>query len=114
MAICGKFIGDFYSQIAIVNTNNTQKIHGCCEPTNDHVVMFSTITSPNSFWHLHPDSDESFWKGSHKLSCDISKPDTGSVRSYNTQKNDKIKNYFSYGIGEIFESAKMTTIRLED
>ena len=84
---------------------------------NDHVVRMGVMTEPY-FWHLHPDSDESFLVIEGSIFIDL---EDRTVELYPNQlftipKNIKHRTRpnGSRSVNLTFESAKMTTVRLED
>ncbi len=96
---------------------NTKDTNIPVATVNDHIVRMSVMTTPY-FWHLHPDSDESFLVIEGSIFIDL---EDRTVELYPNQlftipKNIKHRTRpnGSRSVNLTFESAKMTTVRLED
>jgi len=84
---------------------------------NDHVVRMSVMTEPY-FWHFHPDSDESFLiiEGSVFIDLEDRTVELFPNQLFTIPKNVKHRTRpnGSRSVNLTFESANMTTVRLED
>jgi len=83
---------------------------------NDHVVRVSVMTEPY-YWHLHPNSDESFLSVEGSLYIDL---DSGTIELFPGQlftipKNTKHRTRpgGERSINLTFESMDLETIRLD-
>ena len=84
---------------------------------NNHVVRMSVMTE-SYFWHFHPDSDESFLVIEGSVFIDL-KDTTIEVlpnQLFTIPKNVKHRTRpnGSRSVNLTFESANMTTVRLDD
>ena len=96
---------------------NTKYTNVPVAAVNDHVVRMSVMTTPY-FWQLHPDSDETFLVIEGSIFIDL---EDRTVELYPNQlftipKNVKHRTRpnGSRSVNLTFESAEMTTVRLED
>jgi len=84
---------------------------------NDHVVRMSVMTEPY-FWHLHPDSDESFLviEGSVFIDLEDSTVELLPNQLFTIPKNVKHRTRpnGNRSVNLTFESSNMTTVKVED
>jgi mannose-6-phosphate isomerase-like protein (cupin superfamily) len=84
---------------------------------NNHVVRMSVMTEPY-FWHLHPDSDESFlvMEGSIFIDLEDRTVELFPSQLFTIPKNVKHRTRPNGGrsVNLTFESSKMTTVRIEN
>jgi mannose-6-phosphate isomerase-like protein (cupin superfamily) len=84
---------------------------------NNHVVRMSVMTEPY-FWHLHPDSDESFLiiEGSVFIDLEDRTVELFPNQLFTIPKNVKHRTRpnGNRSVNLTFESSNMTTISVED
>jgi mannose-6-phosphate isomerase-like protein (cupin superfamily) len=84
--------------------------------TNDHVVRISRMTEPY-FWHLHPDSDETFLgvEGVLILELDHERVEIGAGQMITVPKGTRHRTYpaGSHSINLTFERAGIETVRTD-
>jgi mannose-6-phosphate isomerase-like protein (cupin superfamily) len=84
---------------------------------NDHVVRMSVMTEPY-FWHLHPDSDESFLvvEGSIFIDLEGATVELFPNQLFTIPKNVKHRTRpnGARSVNLTFESGSMTTVRIDD
>ena len=83
---------------------------------NNHVVRMSVMTEPY-FWHLHPDSDESFLiiEGSVFIDLEDRTVELFPNQLFTIPKNIKHRTRpnGNRSVNLTFESGEMTTVRVE-
>jgi mannose-6-phosphate isomerase-like protein (cupin superfamily) len=84
---------------------------------NDHVVRMGVMTEPY-FWHLHPESDESFLVVEGSIFIDL---EDRTVELFPNQLFTIPKNVIhrtrpngNRSVNLTFESSNMTTVKVED
>jgi mannose-6-phosphate isomerase-like protein (cupin superfamily) len=84
---------------------------------NDHVVRMGVMTEPY-FWHLHPESDESFLviEGSIFIDLEDSTVELFPNQLFTIPKNviHRTRPNGARSVNLTFESSNMTTVRVEN
>jgi mannose-6-phosphate isomerase-like protein (cupin superfamily) len=84
---------------------------------NDHVVRMSVMTE-SYFWHLHPDSDESFFviEGSILIDLEDRTIELFPNQLFTVPKNVKHRTRpnGNRSVNLTFESGNITTVRIEN
>lgn len=84
--------------------------------TNDHVVRISRMTEPY-FWHLHPDSDETFLgiEGVLTLELEHQRIEVGPGQMITVPKGTKHRTSpaSAYSVNLTFERANIETVRTD-
>jgi mannose-6-phosphate isomerase-like protein (cupin superfamily) len=86
-------------------------------PVNNHVVRMSVMTEPY-FWHLHPDSDESFLviEGSVFIELEDRTIELFPSQLFTIPKNviHRTRPNGGRSVNLTFEMGNMTTVKIED
>ena len=84
---------------------------------NDHVVRISQMTEPY-FWHLHPDSDETFvgLEGTVVLDLEDQRVELSAGQMFTVPKGVKHRTapVGARSVNLTIERADMTTVRVEE
>ena len=105
-----------YDTMQFVQSQDANYVNEPLAMVNDHVVRISVMTEPY-FWHLHPDSDETFLVIEGVIFLDLEdrtvELSPGQLFTVPANVNHRTRPKTARSVNLTFESRKMTTVKTE-
>ncbi len=105
-----------YDTAQFAQSHRAEYVNAPLAIVNDHVVRISVMTEPY-FWHLHPDSDETFLVVEGIIFLDLEhrtvELSPGQLFTVPANVNHRTRPKTARSVNLTFESGKMTTVKTD-